>query len=144
MKRYIHRFQVRATLSEVAKFHQDTRALKSLTPPPVWVTFHEVQPVGENSKADFTMWMGPIPVHWIAVHTEVDALHGFTDTQVEGPFDSWVHSHRFRMLDENTTEVVDDIQGKPGKHLFWGLVSRFMWVSLPFLFTYREWVTRRA
>lgn len=144
MKSFKHRFQVRASLTRVAEFHHDTRALKQLTPPPLIVQFKDLQPLGEGSIADFTMWFGPLPIHWVAVHSEVDPLTGFTDTQITGPFDQWIHRHSFVALDEQLTEVNDHIEAQPGKGLLRGLASRFMWFNLPLLFAYRAWRTKRA
>jgi len=144
MKSFKHRFQVRASLTRVAEFHHDTRALKQLTPPPLIVQFKDLQPLGEGSIADFTMWFGPLPIHWVAKHSEVDRLSGFTDTQITGPFEQWIHRHSFIALDEHLTEVHDHIKAQPGKGLIRGLVSRFMWFNLPILFAYRAWRTKRA
>jgi ligand-binding SRPBCC domain-containing protein len=144
MKSYTHRFQVRAPLERVAEFHREPTTLKRLTPPPLIVQFNELQPLNEGSIADFTMWFGPLPIHWIAVHSDVDPSRGFTDTQVAGPFDQWVHRHSFDSLDEQLTEVSDQIQALPGTGLFRGLVSRVMWLNLPILFAYRAWRTKRA
>jgi len=144
MSIYTHRMIVNASLDKVAEFHNDSQALKRLTPPPVIVQFNNLEPLGENSIADFTMWLGPLPVHWTAEHTRVDAIYGFTDTQIHGPFKAWVHRHSFNPLDENHTEVLDEIQAEPGSHWLWGSVSRFMWLSLPVLFDHRERVTKAA
>jgi ligand-binding SRPBCC domain-containing protein len=142
MKRFSHQFKVNAPLDVVAGFHQDSRALKRLTPPPVFVQMHHVEPLAENSVADFTMWMGPLPVRWIATHKDVDPMRGFRDVQVRGPFTHWEHQHLFESVNERTTVVIDQIQAQFGKGL-WGLLSRFMWLNLPFMFAYRGWVTRR-
>jgi ligand-binding SRPBCC domain-containing protein len=141
MKRYSHRFQVQAPLARVAEFHRDTRALKHLTPPPLIVRFNELQSMAEGSIADFTMWFGPLPIRWVAVHSGVNPKTGFTDSQVRGPFETWVHRQNFEALDKNSTEIRDEI---PSQHPFWGLVSRMMWLNLPILFTYRAWRTRKA
>lgn len=144
MKRFTHRFQVRASLEQVAQFHRETETLKLLTPPPIFVQFHRVEPFGEGSVADFTLWMGPLPVRWQAVHSAVHPTRGFTDTQARGPFLHWQHRHTFEPLDSDTTLVVDEVQVIFGKGLLAGLVSRLMWFGLPLLFTYRAWRTRRA
>lgn len=143
VKSFSHRFRVNAPLLAVAAFHRDSRALKRLTPPPVFVQLHRMEPLGENSVTDFTMWMGPLPVHWIAIHTNVDPMHGFQDSQLQGPFARWEHRHTFEPLDDKTTLVTDQIQAEFGDG-FWGLLGRFMWLNLPFMFAYRGWVTRRA
>ena len=143
MKTFTHRFQVNAPLERVAGFHSDSRALKVLTPPPIVVAFHHLEPLGHGSVADFTMWFGPIPIRWCAVHSEVDPQSGFTDTQETGPFASWQHRHTFTSINANTTLVEDSIQAQPSNHFFYGLVSRFMWLTLPILFAYRARRTRR-
>ncbi|MEJ2750906.1 MAG: hypothetical protein P8183_23810, partial [Anaerolineae bacterium] len=125
-------------LTAVSDFHRDSRALRQLTPPPIWVQFHWVEPLAEGAVADFTMWLGLLPVRWTAVHTQVTP-HGFIDTQKRGPFKRWIHQHSFRELDNGKTEVVDEIEAEPGN-----LVSRFMWLTLPVLFAYRGWRTRWA
>ncbi len=123
-------------MTAVSEFHGDSRALRLLTPPPIWVQFHQVEPLAEGSVADFTMWLGLLPVRWTAVHTQVTP-HGFIDSQKRGPFKRWIHRHSFRELDDGKTEVVDEIKAEPGN-----LVSRFMWLTLPVLFAYRGWRTR--
>ncbi len=144
MKHFSHNFNVQAPLMRVAEFHRDTRALKYLTPPPLIVRFNNLQPLAEGSIADFTMWFGPLPIRWVARHSEVDLASGFTDTQISGPFKTWIHKHSFKRLDDNSTEVCDIIQAQPASHPFWGLVSRLMWLNLPLLFAYRAWRTRKA
>jgi len=144
MRQFSHCFEVRAPIERVAEFHRDTQALRKLSPPPMFVTFNKLQPLAEGSLADFTLWLGPIPVRWVAVHSAVDPRQGFTDSQKIGPFDTWVHRHTFRSLGDQLTEVIDEIQAEPGKQFVGGLVSRLMWLGLPVLFAYRAWQTRRS
>jgi ligand-binding SRPBCC domain-containing protein len=144
MRHYSHEFQVNAPIERVAEFHRSTQTLKYLTPPPLFVSFNHVDPLGEGSRADFTMWFGPLPIRWVAVHSDVNPMEGFTDTQVEGPFNTWVHRHSFEPINDNSTKVIDQIEGQPSSHPFWGLVSRFMWLTLPILFSYRARQTRKA
>ena len=144
MKTYFHQFEVAASLEEVAAFHHGTQVLKKLVPPPVIVQLKHYDPLAEGAKAEFTMWLGPVPVHWEALHTEVDRLKGFKDTQVKGPFEEWCHHHKFEAVDENRSLVIDEIQYQYGKGLWRGLVSRMMAFGLPFMFAYRARVTRRS
>ena len=139
MKQYRHTFQVNAPLAAVADFHRSTAALRQLSPPPMIVQFHRIEPMADGSISDFTMWLGPVPIRWVAVHSDVSDQEGFTDSQQSGPFRTWVHRHTFRAIDATTTEVVDEIQAEPGN-----LISRFMWLNLPILFAYRGWKTRRV
>ena len=144
MRQFRHEFQVNAPIERVAEFHSSTEALKLLTPPPLFVKFNHIEPMGEGSRADFTLWFGPIPIHWIANHTDVHPTYGFTDTQVEGPFQTWIHRHTFTQMTTDMTKIIDEIEGQPSDHFFSGIVSRFMWLTLPILFSYRAQQTRRA
>ena len=144
MREFQHRFQVAAPIELVAAFHKDSRALKLLNPPPLMVSFNYLQPLAEDSITDFTLWFGPFPVRWVAKHSEVNFPKGFVDTQIQGPYTTWIHRHSFVAMGSNTTEIIDQIQAQPGEKLFWGILSRLMWLNLPILFSYRAWRTRRA
>jgi len=132
-------------LAAVAKFHQSAHLLKKLSPPPLLVQLHRVDALAENAIADFTLWFGPLPVRWVAVHSEVDALHGFTDTQQSGPLAAWRHTHRFTAIDANTTRVHEYIVYE--YPVGWrGLLARLLFnpLALSFLFWYRGFITRRS
>jgi ligand-binding SRPBCC domain-containing protein len=144
MRSFQHEFQVDAPIERVAEFHGSTQALELLTPPPMFVKFNSIEPLGEGSRSDFTLWLGPLPIRWVAVHSRVKPLEGFTDTQVEGPFRTWVHEHKFQRLSDESTLIIDRVQGQPSDHFFWGIISRFMWLTLPFLFFYRARQTRKS
>lgn len=97
-------FTVNAPLEAVAAFHDNTSALKKLNPPPIVVQLHRVDPLGEGSVSEFTLWMGPLPIRWRAVHSDVSD-YGFTDTQENGPLAYWKHTHSFAAVDAQTTRV---------------------------------------
>lgn len=151
-RKFTRTFQVPATLSQVSLFHQSPQTLRLLTPPPVFVQFHHIDPLAEGSISDFTLWLGPVPIHWIAIHSEVDPLTGFTDTQLSGPYSHWKHRHLFKPVksssdtEDNTilTEITDEIEATPGKGLWNGLISRLLLLGLPMMFAYRAWRTRRT
>jgi ligand-binding SRPBCC domain-containing protein len=135
-------FTVAAPLAAVRDFHHDTRALKRLTPPPTFVQIHSVEPLAEGSVSTFTLWVGPLPLRWRAVHRGVSE-RGFTDVQAEGPAAKWEHTHTFAPLAENVTEIREHIEYEH-KRGPWGLVTRllFSWPNLFFMFTYRMLATR--
>ena len=137
-------FKVRAPLSAVSEFHRDTRALRRLTPPPVFIQLHAVEPLGEGSVSEFTMWFGPLPVRWIAVHSDV-SQHGFTDTQERGLMRRWQHTHRFTAEGDGATRIDEYVEYE--HHADWrGILSRVLFArpALRLLFAYRRFVTRRA
>lgn len=137
-------FEVAAPLEVVRAFHHDTSALKKLTPPPTIVQIHSVEPLAEGSVSTFTLWVGPLPLHWRAVHRNVSD-RGFTDVQASGPARKWEHTHTFTAIDDSTTRIDEHIEYEHQSG-FWGLVTRllFSWPNLFFMFSYRKWVTQRA
>ncbi len=137
-----YRFTVAASLGAVRAFHGSTRVLRALTPPPMIARIHEFGALEDGMVARFTLWLGPIPIHWTARHEDVSE-QGFTDVQVDGPMASWRHTHRFVPLSERETEVVEHIEyaHPPGLR---GLWTRLLFgrLALRGLFAYRAFVTR--
>lgn len=142
--KFQHSFLVDAPVEAVAAFHGDTRALKRLTPPPIVAQIHDVEPLGEGSQAHFTLWFGPLPLRWHAVHRDVSPS-GFTDTMVSGPLRSWQHTHRFVAVGTGQTRVEDIIiyEHPNGRR---GFLSRALFArpGLLYLFTARKILTRRG
>ncbi len=139
-----HSFLVAAPVEAVVAFHSDPSALKRLTPLPIVAQMHDYEPLGEGSNARFTLWFGPVPVRWHAVHSDV-APTGFTDSQVSGPLRTWRHTHRFVAVGPGQTRVDDHIVYE--HHKGWrGLLSRalFSRPGLLYLFTARKILTRRG
>jgi ligand-binding SRPBCC domain-containing protein len=137
-------FTVAAPLTAVRDFHRDTSALRRLTPPPTIVQLHAIEPMAEGSVSKFTLWVGPLPLRWTAVHRNVSDT-GFTDIQVAGPAKKWEHTHSFVPISAGVTEIREHIEYEHRSDL-WGLVTRllFSWPNLRFMFGYRKWATRRA
>lgn len=136
-------FTVDAPLAEVSEFHHDTAVLRVLTPPPIFAQIHAYEPLGENSKASFTLWFGPIPIRWEAVHSNV-SRNGFTDSQIRGPLKRWRHTHRFTALNDETTRVDEHIEYEHHSGLK-GVISRLVFsrLALHFLFAARKRITRK-
>lgn len=137
-------FLVNASLVDVREFHHGTAALKMLTPPPTIVQLHDIEPLAEGSVSRFTLWVGPLPIAWTAVHRNVTDF-GFTDIQESGPAKRWEHIHTFSVVSDHVTRVSEHIEYEHGSG-FWGLVTRVLFAkpNLYAMFTYRKWVTQRS
>lgn len=142
--KYRRQFEVQAPLAAVAAFHTQPASMAAITPPPVIVRIrHAPTRLAEGDEMAFTLWLGPLPVHWLARIEDVSA-HGFTDRQLRGPFRTWVHRHTFRPRSETATLVQDEIRIELRRHPFWAVLGFLMWLNLPVLFAYRSWKTRRC
>jgi len=140
---YQHRFRVQAPIQAVADFHSYPGAMAAITPPPIVVQVHSApERVAEGQQMDFTMWLGPLPLRWQARFEDVTAT-GFVDRMVQGPLQAWQHRHSFVPVDDDHTDIVDELEVAVRRHLLWGPVGLGMSLNLPVLFAYRQWQTRR-
>jgi len=140
---YSHQFTVKASVATVADFHVRSSSMAAITPPPIVVQIHEAPSrLAEGDKMDFTLWLGPLPIRWVA-RIEAVSETGFDDRQLDGPFEQWVHRHRYQPIAEGVTHISDEIQFSLKKHPWWGIIGLVMGLNLPLLFTYRGWKTRQ-
>jgi len=144
MDKYQHKFQVKAPIADVAEFHTKSKSMGDITPPPVVVKVHQAPPeLKEGDEMDFSMWLGPMPIHWVA-RIENVTPNSFVDRQLDGPFNYWAHQHTFEPINESTTAVVDEIKFNLHSNPFWRFVGWNMKLTLPILFAYRGWKTRQG
>jgi len=115
----------------------------AITPPPIRVEMHRAPAaLSSGSEMEFTLKFGPFRIPWLAQIDNVSSS-GFTDRQVRGPFAEWIHNHTFVAVDEQTTKVVDEIHLRLRSEPVWWLVGIVMQLSLPVLFAFRGWKTKR-
>ncbi|PSO56173.1 MAG: cyclase [Cyanobacteria bacterium QH_1_48_107] len=144
MMRFQYSTLIAAPVELVWKFHERADVLELLTPP--WQPVQVIRREGGlevGAISEFRIFLGPLPIPWQARHTECKQYQQFTDEQVDGPMQSWVHRHQFR--EENgQTRLTDAIEYTlPG-----GEIAEFLlgwWVNsrLEDMFRYRHEVTQR-
>lgn len=144
-KVFEHRSVMDTTVEALMAFHEHPRAFQRLTPPPVFIQVHRKEMAALNDgEVEFTMWMGLIPVRWIARHEPGPIETSFIDRQLQGPLQTWEHQHIFQPV-EDGVELIDRISlaHKPGWR---GWLTRLFFDGVPLriLFMYRHWRTRRA
>ncbi|MGF1572196.1 MAG: SRPBCC family protein [Sumerlaeia bacterium] len=86
----------------------------------------------------------PFPIYWDAQISTFDAPHRFVDKQIKGPFSRWIHEHRFEVVGENKTRVVDTLEMDGMSGLLATLGESFLLGSkLQSLFEHRRMVLDR-
>jgi ligand-binding SRPBCC domain-containing protein len=140
-----HRSVIPAPVERVLAFHAAPDALRQLTMPPTRITIQadRRRSLTEGEIA-FTLWLGPIPVRWVAEHAPGPNQTSFTDRMLRGPVAHWEHQHIMQPHPEGTG-LIDRIRyaHKPGPR---GLLTRLVFgrPALRMLFAYRHWRTRHA
>lgn len=135
---------IQAPVEVVWDFHTRQDILQVLTPP--WQPVKVIRREGGleiGAISEFCIFLGPISVPWVAVHTEYEKYRLFTDEQHQGPLAYWVHRHQFSAENHQTrlTDVITySISGGTGVDQLLG-----GWVNsrLQDMFRYRHQVTKR-
>ncbi len=136
---------IAAPLATVWAFHERPDVLEQLTPPwqPVRVLRREGG-LAVGAISEFELWLGPLPVRWLARHTACEPPYLFVDEQVEGPLEFWQHRHEFAPAG-NQTRLTDAIAyALPGGELVETLVGWWVEARLQDMFAYRHQVTQTA
>ena len=133
-----------APVEMVWNFHERSDVLQLLTPP--WQPVQVIRREGGlevGAITEFRLYLGVLPLTWLARHTECEKYHLFTDQQVSGPFESWTHHHKFE-LENSKTRLTDEIffsipGGDPVEFVSGWLVQ----MQLDAMFRYRHQVTKK-
>ena len=142
-RRLVFESYLPASPERVFAFHERADAFAVLTP--WWSGGRVVRPAASlrpGERALLRLGWGPRARDWEAVHETYDPPHGFTESQLRGPFRAWRHRHHIfaagpgaRLRDEVEYEL-------PGGRLA-PLLDRALRPLLGRLFAYRHRVTRR-
>ncbi len=140
-----HESRIAAPPTRVFAFHESPGALGRLTPP--WEKVR-VESGGTSirvgSRVVLVTRLGPIPLRWVAEHTEYDPPRLFADRQVSGPFAKWEHRHEFVDDGEGGTILRDSVDYEIPLGAFGRLLGgRFVAAKLRKMFDYRHAATRR-
>lgn len=120
MRRFTHRFLVNAEISKVWDFYTDIRHLDVISPPTLKLRVVKCthQKIVEGSE----VWLTGILLTRSNWHSKITSLepYEYVDEMLSGRFRVWKHTHGFRSVGEDQTEVIDDIEFA----LHYGIIGR--------------------
>ncbi|MBC5797844.1 MAG: SRPBCC family protein [Sphaerospermopsis sp.] len=141
---FTHSSIINAPVEVVWKFHERQDILQLLTPPwqPVQVLRREGG-LDEGAITEFKLFIGLLPLTWLARHTDFEQYRLFTDVQISGPFESWVHRHEFT-AEDGKTKLTDNISySMPGGDGVEFVSGWLIQLQLEAMFRYRHFITKR-
>src|SRR5450759_2959746 len=99
-------------VDELFAYHARPGAFERLAPP--WQRLRILEQEGgmrDGGRVVFKVYVGPVGKRWVAeMGGYVEGRH-FVDRQVEGPFASWEHTHRFLPgVDDGASELLDHVE----------------------------------
>ncbi|MEC4803307.1 MAG: SRPBCC family protein [Jaaginema sp. PMC 1079.18] len=144
MRKFQYSSLIAAPVEKVWQFHERPDILDLLTPP--WQPVKIIRRQGGlevGAISEFRLFIGPIPIDWVARHTECETHRLFVDRQIKGPMQSWEHHHEFSP--ENTQTRLRDViyYEIPGGFLPELLLGWWVELRLRDMFRYRHQVTQR-
>jgi ligand-binding SRPBCC domain-containing protein len=143
---FVARSRLDASAQEVYRWHTLPDAFERLVPPwePVEVESKSGTIEEEGSLVTVRLRVGPFRPRWVSRHHGCIPGRQFRDTQIEGPFAFWEHTHSFHP-DGNGSILEDRIQyALPGGRIAHWLAGWFVRRRLKRMFDHRHRVTAEA
>ena len=114
MPYFRHRSHLPQSADTVFSWHTRPGALERLIPP--WMDARVVERKGgiaDGGRVLLRVRHGPTEFKWEARHTAFEEGRMFRDEQVSGPFQKWIHTHRFIPADDGGCFMEDEVEWGP-------------------------------
>jgi ligand-binding SRPBCC domain-containing protein len=144
VRSFHHSFTVKADINKVWEFYIDIGHLQIISPPRMQLQL--VKSTHQKLVQGSEVWLTGILLTRSNWHSKITALapYEYVDEMLTGRFRVWKHVHGFRKIDDNTTEVIDEIDFQ----LHYGLIGRmfegYVYSKLEKIFAHRKQATIKA
>lgn len=136
--------EIPVSAEQLFEWHCRPGAFERLAPPWEQIELVSSEGVQEGSVAEILMKAGPTKRRWIAEHSDIQPGRQFVDTQIKGPFTSWIHTHSMNPVSDQATVLTDNVNYSPPLRFFGQLLAGgFIRRQLERTFAYRHEVTKR-
>jgi len=97
---------------EVFPFFAAAENLERITPSALRFRIVTPPPIEMRAGAliDYRLRLNGLPFGWRTEITEWNPPHAFTDSQLRGPYHTWIHRHLFESLPDGRTRMTDEVR----------------------------------
>lgn len=143
--RLYHRAIIPARLDVVFAFFADAENLGRITPPEMHFRIQTPQPIEMRAGTliDYTIRLWGIPLKWRTKIALWNPPNRFVDEQLSGPYRTWIHTHRFEGIGDDTLMEDEVVYALPFG-LLGRLVAPIVRRQLDRIFAYRESAVRKT
>ena len=106
------RLRVDRARPEVFAFFGEAANLEAITPPELRFRTLTPLPIAMRVGAviDYALRLHGVRIRWRTRISEWSPHDGFEDEQIAGPYAVWIHTHRFRDVGPDKTEIEDEVR----------------------------------
>ena len=124
---------------EVFEFFAAAENLERITPPALRFRITTALPIrmGRGTLIDYTLRLHGIPFRWRTEITEWTPPVSFTDTQLRGPYHTWIHQHSFHEAGDGTV-MRDEVRYRLPMGPLGGIVLPLVRRRIEAIFRYRQ------
>lgn len=144
MKTFKHEFDINCNIEKVWNFYINVKHLEIITPKNIHLKILKTTDfiLSQNSE----IWLSGKMIIQSNWHSKITCLkpYEYVDEMLSGRFKTWKHSHKFQVIDEHKTKVLDKIEFELPYGLLGQIFERFAICKLQQIFTYRKNATINA
>ena len=139
MIKFIHKFIINEDIEKVWEFYTDIRHLEIITPKKLNLkiinTTNQKIILGQE-----TILSAKIIIMKRTWHSKIIYFqqYEYIDEMLEGPFMKWKHTHKFKRINKNKTEIIDEVEFSLPYGVFGKIGSIFFIKILRQLFEHRK------
>lgn len=143
MKKFKQEFIVYSNIEKVWKFYTDINHLKIITPPNLNLKIIKTssQLITEGQEVIIEGKIGIFKRKWNSKITYLKPYQ-YIDEMINGPFKRWKHNHIFQKINENETQITDEIEFGISFGIIGRLLEMIAFSNLIKIFEYRKKTTK--
>jgi ligand-binding SRPBCC domain-containing protein len=99
------------SLADTFALFCDASNLETLTPPELRFEIRTALPIEMRigTRIEYRIRLFGVPFSWWTEITCWEPGERFVDKQISGPFQTWIHEHRFESVDDTSTRIRDEV-----------------------------------